>query len=333
MIMVPYLIQKNDIVDIVLPATPLTITQTKAVKKYLEQKLELKPRIFLEENETKISPSLTTNEFPLASAEMRFEQLYKALGSDSKIVWCARGGYGSGDLLPFLAKAKKIIQTKIFIGFSDIVSIATFLQQEWGWQILCAPVLIQLANDHITLDATQELEDIIFGRKNLLTYNLTSLQPQIKLPKKSIDAKITGGCLSVICGHFGGQYQIDFANKILFLEDEGEDGERLDRYFRQIIEVILKTNRKPKAILLGNFLEANIYGSPKANNINIAIKRFIEKIERFKLKIPVFEVKEKNLGHSKNMRPLILGLKAELNPGKKLLKLVTDQPKTSRIWF
>lgn len=319
--MVSYLVKKNDIVDVIQPGTSINKEQIAAIEKYVKQKLQLNPRFLIKINEEIFINS--DNEFPSYSAEMRFEELYQALKSDSKIIWCARGGYGSGDLLPFLAKVKKIKQNKIFIGFSDLVSITNFLQQEWGWQIICAPMLIQLV-ENAQENSIKELKNIIFGEKSRFVYQLDLINNSlIKTSQKQIESEIIGGCLSVVCGHFGGNYQIDFANKILFLEDEGEDGERLDRYLRQIIEVILKNKNKPQAILLGNFLQENLHGKPKNQNIKIAIERFIEKIARFNLAIPVFEGKEKNLGHSQNMRPLILGLKAKID-FKKLLLVVDN---------
>lgn len=100
--------------------------------------------------------------------------------------------------------------------------------------------------------------------------------------------------------------------KFSFLEDEGEDGERLERYFNQLLEIIREQKQMPKAILLGNFLEANPHGTPQANNINIAIERMIAKIKARKWQIPILKEKSHRLGHCKNMRPLILGLNTDI---------------------
>jgi len=315
-------LQKNDVVDIIFPATCCLESEINAIKNYVKNELNLIPRILFEAEITPTKIENLNNEFPSYSPKKRFEQFYQALkNNDSKIVWCARGGYGSGDILPFLTKAKKIKQNKIFIGFSDICSVTTFLQDKWQWQILCAPVLLQLAKNIIEKEAVTELKNVLFANQNKdrneLSYELIALNKVKKIINKT---PITGGCISVLAGHFGTKYQINFHNKILFLEDEGEDGERLDRYFRQIIDLILATKKQPKAILLGNFMEANIHGTPKANNIEIAINKLVERIKNFKLKIPVFIAKDKNIGHSKKMRPLIIGLNAKIisNPYLKL---------------
>ena len=298
-------LQKNDVVDIIFPATCSPASEIIAIKNYVKNELNLIPRILFEQETTPTKKENSENEFPSYSPEKRFKQFYEAIkNKDSKIVWCARGGYGSGDILPFLAKAKKIKQNKIFIGFSDICSVATFLQDKWQWQILCAPVLTQLSKNIIEKEAVTELKNLIFTKKTKFNYDLIALNKINKIINKT---PITGGCISVLAGHFGTKYQINFENKILFLEDEGEDGERLDRYFRQIVDLILTMKKQPKAILLGNFMEANPHGTPKSNNIEIAIKRFIERIDNFKLKIPIFIAKNKDLGHSKKMRPLLLG--------------------------
>ena len=305
-------LKAGDIVDIVFPATCCSNEEIMAIKNYLQNKIGLTPRILLENIVTPTIKENIGNCFPSYDITPRFEQLYQALNnSQSKIVWCAKGGYGSGDLLPLLEKAQKLKQNKLFIGFSDITSIALFIQQKWNWKTITAPMLLQLAKNSIEQKAQDQLKALIFGEKTELSYNLTPLNSGFE--NKPIEAEITGGCLSVLAGHFGGSYQIDFADKILFLEDQAEEGEKLDRYFRQIIEIILKTGKAPKAIILGNFMNKSSSITPDEQNVRIAFQRMAQKIEQFNLKIPLLEETEKSLGHSSNMRPLILGTSTEIS--------------------
>ena len=305
----------GDIFDIVFPSTSGSIQEISAIKKYL-QNLGLNPRILLEK---KTTPRKNLNSaLSNFSAKVRFEQLYQALENpDSSLVWCGRGGYSAGDLLPYLAKAKPIEQNKIFIGFSDITSISIFLQQNWNWQIVCAPVLVQLIENGkllVNKKSEKEILDFIFGKKTGFEYDLISLN---KTKTKTIKTEIIGGCLSVLSGHFGGDFQINFADKILFLEDIEESGEKLDRYLRQIIEVILKTKKKPQAILFGEFTYG-IKDKFLIQNVELAIKNLIDRIDELKLEIPVFKSKDA-LGHSDKMRPLILGVKSEINSKNQLI--------------
>ena len=154
-------LQKGDIVDIIFPATCCTEKEISEIKNYVIDELQLYPRILLEDEVTPTTPAHEDNFLPSYPAQKRFEQLYQALISDSKIIWCARGGYGSGDLLPLLANSKKVTQNKLFIGFSDITSINNFLQEQWHWQTLTAPLLYQLSNKMVSKESADELKALL----------------------------------------------------------------------------------------------------------------------------------------------------------------------------
>ena len=98
-------VKKNDIVEIVSTGTACTLAENEKIKNFIK-KIGLVPNIFLEKEISLKKPA--THEFPSFAAEKRFEQLKKAIENpDSKIIWCARGGYGSAEILPFLEKLKK----------------------------------------------------------------------------------------------------------------------------------------------------------------------------------------------------------------------------------
>ena len=135
-------------------------------------------------------------------------------------------------------------------------------------------MLVQCAMDMVSPHSIQTILDVISGKKNNFDYELINLK---NYNFNEIVGEIVGGCVSVIAGNFATRNQIDWHQKILFLEDEGEDGERLDRYFQQIATIIKENHFKPLAIILGNFMQGNNHGTPKANNIKIAIEKFIKK--------------------------------------------------------
>ena len=298
-------LKKDDVVDLVFLGTAGTSDEVKKIKDFLK-KINLQPNIFLEK-ETTLKKSVA-HEFPSFKVAKRLEQFKKAVESNSKIIWCARGGYGTAELLPFLAKIKKPKQQKIFIGFSDISALNNFLIEQWNWKVVVAPMLAQIVLGHVSKKSIKSITNLIFGKTAELKY---SLKPFISA-QKTISSLIVGGCVSVIAAQFGTKNQIDWQNKILFLEDEGEDGERLDRYFYQIIQIISEQKKYPQAIILGNFLQANPHGTPKARNIEMAIKKFAEKLQEANLKIPLFQEKSKSLGHATDMLPLLLGFDSQI---------------------
>lgn len=294
-------IKKNDVVDIISPGTACTISEMKKIAEFIE-KIGLLPNVFFG-SETTLKKS-AHHEFPSFDAKIRFAQFKKAVENpDSKIIWCARGGYGSAELLPYLKKMPRPKIKKIFIGFSDVAALNKILIEDWNWPVITAPMLAQIVLDKVSAKSVKAIVDLIFGKKTALKYEVPGAADLSLTP-------ITGGCISVLAGSFGTKNQLNWKNKILFLEDEGEDGERLDRYFSQLVTIMNEQKIFPKAILLGNFLEANPHGTPKAKNILLAIAKLKQKTA-----VPVFVEKSKTLGHSKNMMPLVLGRDVEIQQG------------------
>lgn len=305
-------LRKGDLVDVICPASSITKNSLRQIKNFLTRN-GLEARFHME-NELlmgKKQPHL----FPSFSAEKRFAQLLFALeNQESKAIWCVRGGYGSGDLIPYLNTIAKPTQNKLFIGFSDITSLAIFLQTKWDLKIIYGPMLSQLATDSVAAKSKKELLDLIFGRKIELRYEVSG-------PHKSVEAPIVGGCLSVVAAHFATSNQIDWSNKILFLEDIDESGEKIDRYFMQIIQAILHLQSTPQAILLGNF-SYGIKELNKKQNINYAIAHLSKRLQDAQLNIPVFVEKSHCLGHAKNIMPIVVGGTAKISGGNLVQKSV-----------
>lgn len=299
------MLKKDDIVDVVSAATPCEFAQIAKIKNFLSEN-DLEPQIFLEK-ETAVK-TLSNHEFAVIDAKIRFQQLQKAINSNSKIIWCSRGGYGGAEILPFLRKMPKPEIEKIFIGFSDIDSINLFLRQNWNWQTISAPMLLQMAENKVSKKSQKAILDLIFGKTKELKYKLKLLNSPNIVTAHLLQGNITGGCISVIAGNFATKNQINWQDKILFLEDEGEDGERLDRHFYQIVSIIKEGKKKPKAILLGNFLQSNPHGTPKANNILIAIEKLVRNLPE----IAIYQEVSGCLGHSSEMLPLIFNKNCEI---------------------
>lgn len=301
-------------IDLISPATPVNFEDNNLIKLFLV-KHSLRFNFFHED-----CVSLTkynNNFFSSIDVGKRFDNLISsATNPNSEILWCTRGGYGSADLLPLLAKyPSQKIPKKTLIGFSDITSIATFMQNKWGWDIICAPMLYQIIKKKVSDDSIEKILNLILQKNQILEYDLTLLKGK----EGDLLSELVGGCLSVLCGNVGTKYQVNWYNKILFLEDEGEDGERLDRYLTQIAFMINENSQKPKAIILGNFLEGNEFGNPKTEKIEIAIKLFLKKII---YDLPIYQEKKGILGHSFNQEPIGLGIKTKISLNNKILQKI-----------
>ncbi len=294
-------LQKGDLIDIVTPASWVTFAEIGRIKEYLHEK-GFEARCFLEE-EIAVESELSSK-FAPTSGKLRYEQLKMAIdASDSAAIWCTNGGYGSADLLEYLAQDKKITQTKHFIGYSDITALATFLRQNWGWETIYGPMLRQLSQSKLH----QQSDDAIFG---LICDNDFSFCHKFNLThfhgKNEVSGELVGGCVSLIANNLATNNQLSWDGKILFLEDIEEKGEKLDRIFEQFLKIMIQNNSFPKAILFGNFLQF-IEDENLIKNVEIAVVKFITNIKQRGLDIALFVDGSGFLGHSDAILPLVIG--------------------------
>ncbi len=304
-------LKKGDIIDVIAPASSISKAEMAQIAKFLT-KNGLKARFFNEKG--LLLDKKAKNLFAAFSGKKRYEQLLQALDNkDSKAIWCARGGYGSAELIDFLQNHKKTAQTKLFIGFSDITSLAIFLSQKLNHQVIYGPMLTQLSFSKVSKKSEKAIFDFIFGVKKQLNYQVLALNNFANKSKK-ISGILTGGCLSVIAASNATPNQIDVKNKILFLEDIDETGEKIDRYFTQFLQIMQQEKSYPQAILLGNFYQ-DVDDKQKKANIKQAIANLVQKIDENGLKIAVFTEKTGCLGHSKDIMPVVIGGEVEIADG------------------
>ncbi len=237
-----------------------------------------------------------------APEEVRFNQLKNALyAKDSKAIWCVKGGSGSPQIIPYLAKLKQKPKVqKLFIAFSDITSIHFFLNQNWGWQTFHGPILWQVIRDRIDKESIAQVENIIFGRPYKTEFEITPISKNILQKNIKADAVI-GGNLKLVQCSIGTIWQIKAKNKILLFEDINEKPYQIDRLLTHIIQSGLC--KGAKAIIFGDFEGGDVeMDMPLTNKI---LERFAEQV-----KIPVFSIS--GVGHTTRNWAIEFGKKSEI---------------------
>ncbi|MBP9763859.1 MAG: LD-carboxypeptidase [Gammaproteobacteria bacterium] len=247
--------------------------------------------------------------FHANSDENRFLQLKNALEdkSSNTIIWTLRGGYGSARLIDYLSQCPKPTTEKFFIGSSDITALHLFLSQQWGWQTIHGAGLASLLNPNQDPQNFEQIATIVSQSKKTLT-----LGPLIPLNTaaskiKKISGRITGGNLATLQTSIGTPWQIQTAGKILFLEEVGEKGYRIDRAFNHLKQAGLL--KKVRAIILGQFITPATLDSSESSaiteTIRIAIERFAKDTQ-----IPVF--KNDQFGHGHINYPIVYNVNSEI---------------------
>lgn len=279
-------LQEGDVIDIVAPGYPAPAQEVQAGYEFLLM-WKLKPRM----PKNMIKPHF----IHAHEDEERFEFLKAAIESkDSRVIWCVRGGYGSNRMLPLLAKLKKPKEPKLLIGLSDITSLHSFVNQEWGWSTLHAPILTRMGSGTLNNKNVKEIHDVLFGKiKEVQFKKLKPLNAAAK-KVKTLKSRIVGGNLTTLQSHMGTPWQIDATKSLLFLEDIGERGYRIDRMLEQFRQG--GVFKKCHGIVLGDFIGGDEPSTGK-NNFALVFKRWAADLE-----IPLFQGVQS--GHAAIQRPV-----------------------------
>jgi len=232
------------------------------------------------------------------------DRLFKDPGIHAII--CARGGFGSLRVLPWLDFDVIRKNPKIFIGFSDVTVLLTAITTRSGLVSFHGPMVTTLAG---------ALEDT----RNMLLAAVSSDIPLEIRPASGFAIRagrargaLIGGNLTTLSHLLGTPFQPGFKNHILFLEDRGEAPYRIDRMLFQMklggcFEGIA-------GLVLGSFVDCG----PLDDVFQLFEEHFKD------IAVPIlagFEV-----GHGTQNLTLPFGIDATLDTDKKLLSFA--QPAT-----
>lgn len=201
------------------------------------------------------------NNFWAGSDEERVREIIDFATDDSiDTLWCARGGYGSARLLDHLRKSNLKPRKKLLVGFSDLTALYDFVQNEWDWSVLHAPMP---ATRHFLKLSSREwgsLQSWVRGQEVKPQWNEFKLKMlwQKKLENETVvSAPLVGGNLSVLMTLLGTRDQVSFKDKIVFLEDVDEPLYRLDRMVNHAVRAGIFEGAR--AIVLGTFHSCRDY--------------------------------------------------------------------------
>jgi len=175
--------------------------------------------------EVEFSPALHDSDGYLAGkAEARARDLITFFRrGDIDAIFCARGGFGSIQLLPYLSGELEKYP-KIFVGYSDITVLLNWLLQKCRMVTFHAPMVAMDLARGLTAPADDQLWQILTGGKDTWKVKLG----ETIRPGRAV-AAMMGGCLSMLVTTLATPYEIDTRGKLLFLEDVGEKPYRIER--------------------------------------------------------------------------------------------------------
>ena len=151
---------------------------------------------------------------------------------------CYRGGYGTMRMLPYIDYDLIKKNPKVLMGFSDITALLQAIYQMTGLVTFHGPVAISSFNDY----TMEYLHRAIYSNKVIgdiknppASSNRVETEHRlIKINKGKTTGNLVGGNLTLIVSLIGTPYDVDYKNKILFIEEINEEPYKADRMFTQL---------------------------------------------------------------------------------------------------
>ena len=185
------------------------------------------------------------------TADERAADLQEMLDNpEIKAILCARGGYGTVQIIDKIDFTKFLENPKWVIGYSDVTVLHNHIHTHCEVETLHATMPINFPKFARDDNATESLYNALFYGDN--EYRIK----QHQLNKKGkAQGQLVGGNLSILYSLLGSESDINTIGKILFIEDLDEYLYHIDRMMRN-----LKRNGKfdhIRALLIGGMSDMN----------------------------------------------------------------------------
>ena len=151
---------------------------------------------------------------------------FQAALDDEKldVILCARGGYGSLQLVDDLDYSQFLKHPKLIIGYSDITVFHNHINAHYHLPTVHATAPLNFEEN--SKEALASLVNVINGNPN--EYRI---EPSPLNLGGEVEAVLVGGNLAILYALIGTDSDIDYTGKILFIEEIGEAIYALDRMF------------------------------------------------------------------------------------------------------
>ncbi len=177
--------------------------------------------------------------------ELRAQDFQQKLDDDSiKAIFAARGGYGTVRIIDQLNFTRFEEHPKWIVGFSDITVLHSHLQATYGIPTIHGQMPMTIPD--ATKVSLKTLRNALFGKE--LGYAYAS---ETKNCSGDGEGILVGGNLAILVSVAGSISEVDYTDKILFLEEVGEYYYAVDRMLRMLKRA--GKLAKLKGIIVGGF--------------------------------------------------------------------------------
>lgn len=234
---------------------------------------------------------------------------------------CARGGWGCNRILPAIDYDLIKKNPKFLIGYSDITALLYGIYSQTGLVTFHGPVGISTFNDY----SVGYLEKMMMGDCTGLELfsseedreNEDEAYKIYTLAKGTAEGELIGGNLSIVASLLGTPYDVNYKNKLLYLEDVGEEPYRIDRMLTELF--LAGKLDEVNGIVLGVFLDCEVSKRKPSFSKSLTLKEvFIDRLAG--LGVPV--IHGLSFGHISNKFTLPFGINAKLDTDKQTITML-----------
>jgi muramoyltetrapeptide carboxypeptidase len=211
----PPKLQKGETVGVIAPAGPVTPSEIQPGIKLLESfgyKVIISPHVYQRQG------------YLAGNDETRLQDLNAMLeNQDVKVIFCARGGYGTLRLLEKIDFDLIRMNPKIIVGYSDITALLLAIYKKTGLVTFHGTMIKELSKNRKRNLAS--FLDFVSSDK----MGKVDLASGITLVPGRAEGTLLGGNLSLICHLVGTPFMPSLKKSILFVEEKEEPLYRIDR--------------------------------------------------------------------------------------------------------
>lgn len=292
---IPNKLKLGDTIGVVAPSNPIigdNIEELKRAKEIVERK----------GFKVKFSKNIYSNTCGYSStAQEKADDINEMFREkEIKMIWCAKGGNNSNTVFELLDYETIKQNPKIICGYSDITSLTNVITAKTGLVTFSGTNFKTIATDETDYSFQEAIKRFVEGSLELGKEN----EEYITIQKGKAEGELIGGNLNLLHSLVSGKYQLDFKNKILFIEELGLESDpvavshflahmKQNEIFKQI-----------KGIWIGNYQHES----------NISLEQIVLDTLENKNQIPI--IKSNNFGHIETKTVIPIGTKARIDTNK-----------------
>lgn len=210
--MLPNRLKRGDTIGVVAPSNPIigdNIEELDKAKQIVEKsgfRVKLSNHIYAH-----------TNGYS-STAKEKVEDINDMFrDKEVKMIWCAKGGNNSNTVFEFLDYELIKQNPKILCGYSDITSLTNIIHAKTGLITFSGTNFKTIATDETDYSYQEAMKRFVEGSLELGKAH----EEYVTIQEGQAEGKLIGGNLTLIHSLVSGKYQVDFKDKILFIEELG----------------------------------------------------------------------------------------------------------------